>query len=152
MTRSQLRGRLVLEDRVASGRLTIEDDTIAAVDIEDDAPGAGAALPYFAPGFVDVHVHGWGGFDAMGDADQLDGMARVLLGKGREFAFLSVNAIRTYADKGMVLVGPLPEELQNYNEYIAVPSAMSTKKEVAWEFARFCGGPGKPLLVANGIT
>ena len=82
MARTELRGRLVLEDRVAGGRLTIEDDTIAAVDIDDDAPGAGAALPYLAPGFVDVHVHGWGGFDAMGDADQLDGMARALLRKG----------------------------------------------------------------------
>ena len=32
--------------------------------------------PYIAPGFVDVHVHGWGGHDAMGDAAALDGMAR----------------------------------------------------------------------------
>ena len=36
------------------------------------------------PGFVDVHVHGWGGHDAMGDADALDGMARALLRRGRD--------------------------------------------------------------------
>ena len=38
--------------------------------------------PYVAPGFVDVHVHGWGGHDAMGDAAALDGMARALLRRG----------------------------------------------------------------------
>jgi N-acetylglucosamine-6-phosphate deacetylase len=45
--------------------------------------GAGGdAGPYIAPGFVDVHVHGWGGHDAMGDAAALDGMARTLLRRG----------------------------------------------------------------------
>ena len=78
-------------------------------------------------------------------------MNRVLRGKGKEFAFLSINAIRTYKEKGLVLVGPLPEELQYYYELLAVPSIKSTNKEVAWEFVRFCGGPGKPLLVANGL-
>ena len=38
--------------------------------------------PYIAPGFVDVHVHGWGGHDAMGDRAALDGMARRLLRHG----------------------------------------------------------------------
>jgi N-acetylglucosamine-6-phosphate deacetylase len=82
MARSELRGRLVLDSAVVVGRLTIEDDRIAAVDIEDDAPGAGGGLPYLAPGFVDVHVHGWGGHDAMGTAGDLDGMARALLRHG----------------------------------------------------------------------
>ena len=35
-----------------------------------------------APGFVDVHVHGWGGHDAMGELAALDGMARALLRRG----------------------------------------------------------------------
>ena len=34
------------------------------------------------PGFVDVHVHGWGGHDAMGGRDALDGMSRTLLRRG----------------------------------------------------------------------
>ena len=38
--------------------------------------------PYLAPGFVDVHVHGWGGHDAMGDGAALDGMSRALLRHG----------------------------------------------------------------------
>jgi N-acetylglucosamine-6-phosphate deacetylase len=43
---------------------------------------AGHDGPYLAPGFVDVHVHGWGGHDAMGDLAALDGMARALLKRG----------------------------------------------------------------------
>lgn len=72
-------GRLVLDDRVQDGRITIEDDLIVAVDLTTPAAADG---PYIAPGFVDVHVHGGGGHDAMGDAAALDGMARHLLRRG----------------------------------------------------------------------
>jgi N-acetylglucosamine-6-phosphate deacetylase len=71
-------GRLVLDDQVAAGRLDIEDDRIAAVTL-DEGPADG---PFIAPGFVDVHVHGWGGHDAMGDPAALDGMARALARRG----------------------------------------------------------------------
>jgi N-acetylglucosamine-6-phosphate deacetylase len=79
---TELRGRLVLDDRVAPGRLTIADGRIASVALDDDGAGDETTLPYLAPGFVDVHVHGWGGHDAMGPADDLDGMARALLRRG----------------------------------------------------------------------
>ncbi len=72
-------GRLILEDRVVRGRLAIEDGVIIDVDLDDNA---GEELPYLAPGFVDVHVHGWGGHDAMGGRAALDGMARALLRRG----------------------------------------------------------------------
>ncbi len=71
-------GRLVLDDRVSAGRVSIEDGRITEV-VLDDVPADG---PYLAPGFVDVHVHGWGGHDAMGDSGALDGMARRLLRRG----------------------------------------------------------------------
>jgi N-acetylglucosamine-6-phosphate deacetylase len=77
-----VRGRLVLDDRVAAGRLTIEDGHIVAVDLDDEAAAPAADGPYLAPGFVDVHVHGWGGHDAMGDRGSLDGMARAMLRRG----------------------------------------------------------------------
>jgi N-acetylglucosamine-6-phosphate deacetylase len=73
-------GRLVLDDRVANGRLTIEDGVLTAVETDGSDVPAGA--PYVSPGFVDVHVHGWGGHDAMGDTAALDGMARALLHRG----------------------------------------------------------------------
>jgi N-acetylglucosamine-6-phosphate deacetylase len=76
-------GRLVLADVVAAGRIAIEDGTIVAVDTDEgDDAAADPALPYLAPGFVDVHVHGGGGHDAMGDRASLDGMARHLLRRG----------------------------------------------------------------------
>lgn len=82
-----LHGHLVLEDRVVLGRLVVVDGVIDALEPVGDAWDTGAetpedALPYLAPGFVDVHVHGWGGHDAMGDLAALDGMARALLRRG----------------------------------------------------------------------
>jgi N-acetylglucosamine-6-phosphate deacetylase len=74
-----VRGRLVLDDHVAAGRVAIEDGWITAVELDDAVAGN---EPYLAPGFVDVHVHGWGGHDAMGDFAALDGMARELLHHG----------------------------------------------------------------------
>jgi N-acetylglucosamine-6-phosphate deacetylase len=71
-------GRLVLEDRVESGRIVVEDGLIVSVDLGDAPEGA----PYIAPGFVDVHVHGGGGRDAMAGPEALDGMARHLVVHG----------------------------------------------------------------------
>jgi N-acetylglucosamine-6-phosphate deacetylase len=72
-------GRLVLDDRVASGQVTIEGGRMTEIVLTDEPAADG---PYLAPGFVDVHVHGWGGHDAMGDEAALDGMARALLRHG----------------------------------------------------------------------
>lgn len=88
---ASVRGRLVLDDRIEPGRIAIEDGWIAEVELVEPVDGgagrtAGAPateeMPYIAPGFVDVHVHGGGGHDAMGGADALDGMARHLLRRG----------------------------------------------------------------------
>ncbi|MCU0506377.1 MAG: N-acetylglucosamine-6-phosphate deacetylase [Chloroflexi bacterium] len=75
-------GRLVLADAVVPGRIVVEDGWIASVETGGEDGGAAAAGPIVAPGFVDVHVHGWGGHDATGDADALSGMARALLRRG----------------------------------------------------------------------
>jgi N-acetylglucosamine-6-phosphate deacetylase len=74
-----LAGRLVLDERIGPGRITVEDGRIARLDLDEGPSDDG---PYLAPGFVDVHVHGWGGHDAMGDRTALDGMARRLLRRG----------------------------------------------------------------------
>jgi N-acetylglucosamine-6-phosphate deacetylase len=72
-------GRLVLEDRVVGGQVSVESRLITDV-VTDDRMVDG--LPYLCPGLVDVHVHGWGGHSAMGDRAALDGMARALLRHG----------------------------------------------------------------------
>jgi len=82
--RVSVEGRLVVDDRVVVGRLAVEDGLIAAVEA-DEADKSGPRSPggpFIAPGFVDVHVHGGGGHDAMGGGAALDGMARHLLGHG----------------------------------------------------------------------
>jgi N-acetylglucosamine-6-phosphate deacetylase len=85
---TSVRGRLVLDHRVEPGRIAIEDGWIADVEPIDAGPGRATGapsaeeMPYLAPGFVDLHVHGGGGHDAMGGAAALDGMAQHLLRRG----------------------------------------------------------------------
>jgi N-acetylglucosamine-6-phosphate deacetylase len=70
-------GRLVLDDEVVPGRVVVEDRTVVAIEPDPAVRG-----PLIAPGFIDVHVHGWGGHDAMGTGEALDGMARALVRRG----------------------------------------------------------------------
>lgn len=70
----------MLGDRVVDGALAIEGGIIAAIDLSP--PSMPVDAPILAPGFCDVHVHGWGGYDAMGGADSLAGMSRALLRRG----------------------------------------------------------------------
>jgi N-acetylglucosamine-6-phosphate deacetylase len=72
-------GRLVTGDGdVRPGRVIVEDGRIAAIEADPEAPGDVTVVP----GFIDVHVHGWGGHDAMGGPEALDGMARALARRG----------------------------------------------------------------------
>ena len=74
-------GRLVLDDVVMPGSITVEAGVIASIE-GIGSGSADASGPYIAAGFVDVHVHGGGGHDAMGGRAALDGMARHLLRHG----------------------------------------------------------------------
>ncbi len=74
-------GRLVLEDVVEVGTITVEDGVIVSIETDPSGPGP-SARSYIAPGFVDVHVHGGGGHDAMGGRDALEGLSRHLLRHG----------------------------------------------------------------------
>ncbi|MFO0252849.1 MAG: extracellular solute-binding protein [Betaproteobacteria bacterium] len=79
-------------------------------------------------------------------------MKHVLQGKGREVGFGPITEILLEKERGLILVGPFPPEIQNYTPYIAVPMSAGTQKALAQEFVKFLGGPvGKPLFVAAGI-
>lgn len=78
MSRTAVAGRIVLPDRIVAGRIIVEDERIAAVEPDP----AAAAGPFLVPGFIDLHVHGWGGHDAMDGAAAIDGMAAGLLRQG----------------------------------------------------------------------
>ena len=79
-------------------------------------------------------------------------MKHVLGGSGREIAFGPITEILLEKKNGLVFVGPLPPEIQNYTSYTAVAMSGSTRQAEAQEFVTFLGGPaGKPLFVAAGI-
>lgn len=79
-------------------------------------------------------------------------MKHALKGKGREVAFGPITEILQEKEHGLILVGPLPAEIQNYTSYTAVPMSAGTQKAVAQELVKFLGGPaGKRLFVAAGI-
>lgn len=79
-------------------------------------------------------------------------MDHVLKGKGREVGFGPITEILLEKGRGLMFVGPLPPEIQNYTSYIAVPMTAGTQKEVARAFVAFLAGPvGRPLFVSAGI-
>jgi molybdate transport system substrate-binding protein len=79
-------------------------------------------------------------------------MAHVLKGKGKEVGFGPITEILLEKDHGLILVGPLPPEIQNYTSYVAVPMTVGTQRDVARAFVAFLGGPvGRPLFVSAGI-
>ena len=90
-SRSTLSGRLVLEDGEVLGHLSVEDGHIAGIE-PDSAVDSGVIV---VPGFIDVHVHGWGGHDAMGGAEALSGMARAL-GRRGVTSFLPTSVTATF--------------------------------------------------------
>lgn len=71
-------GRLVLPDEVVVGHLVVADGRIVSVESDVRARQDVTVVP----GFIDVHVHGWGGHDAMAGPQALDGMARALARRG----------------------------------------------------------------------
>lgn len=79
-------------------------------------------------------------------------MKHTLAGTGREVAFGPITEILLEKPHGLVFVGPLPPEVQNYTSYVAVPMTASGQKEAAFALTAFLSGPvGKPLFVAAGI-
>ena len=79
-------------------------------------------------------------------------MKHILEGSGREVAFGPVTEILLEKDHGLVLVGSLPPEIQNYTSYVAVPMSAGAQKEAARALVDFLGGPeGRQLFRAAGV-
>src|SRR5690606_12628063 len=73
----RLTGTLVLPGGAARGTLELDGGRIARVEVlGDPGPAAGLPAPYLLPGFIDVHVHGGGGGDAMDGPDGVATLAR----------------------------------------------------------------------------
>jgi molybdate transport system substrate-binding protein len=71
-------------------------------------------------------------------------------GKGKEIGFMPVVQILNWRCRGLQLVGPLPDEIQNYTTYAAAPAARS---EGGVTFVHFLGTPeAKGMFVSEGIA
>ncbi len=75
---THLLGRVVTDGAITPARVELAGGRIASVQPDASA----AAGPYLLPGFIDLHVHGWGGNDAMGGVEALGAMSRALLRRG----------------------------------------------------------------------
>lgn len=95
--------QVVFEDRVEETEVWIKDKKIYKIGKNlsgDDSILDGEGL-YLSPGFIDIHIHGAGGYDTMdGSYESLDSISRVIATRGTT-AFLattmtcSVNDIQT---------------------------------------------------------
>lgn len=79
-------------------------------------------------------------------------MHHLMRGQGREFGFGGITDILMYRDKGLRLVGPLPEEVQNYTAYTAALITASPHPDAAQALLQYLASPpGKALFSINGI-
>lgn len=64
---------IIKENEVVFGEVAVENGKILAVQPHIDAPQGAEVIDgdgqYLAPGFIDLHVHGGGGYSAMGGKD-----------------------------------------------------------------------------------
>src|SRR3977135_2040421 len=102
-------------------------------------------------------------FDLLGIAEQLKTKTtrylhsaqvpeHVLGGKGLEIGFGAITEIRQFEAKGLRLVGPLPEQVQNSTAYSAAVISEAPEAEVAKDFVRYIGSPAaKVFFSAAGI-
>ena len=79
-------------------------------------------------------------------------MAHLLKGQGREIGFGAITEILLLRDKGLLLVGPLPPELQNFTAYAASLGTSASQIEEARALLRHLAGPAsKASFAAAGI-
>lgn len=79
-------------------------------------------------------------------------MQHALSGKGKEVAFGPITEILLNKEHGLIFVGALPAEIQNYTSYSAVVMSAGKRRDEAQSLVDFLGGPeGKRLFEAAGI-
>ncbi len=78
-------------------------------------------------------------------------MRHLLVGSGREFGFGAMTEIALFRAEGLVLVGPLPPELQNMTSYAAAPVTRGNA-EAAGALMRFLASDAaRAVFTAAGI-
>ena len=102
-------------------------------------------------------------FARMGIADQLKPkttrygnaaqvLEHVIAGKRREIGFGPITEIKSFEPKGVVLVGPLPADVQNYTTYVAAVLQNTAADAAAKEFIRYLTTPAaRQAFAATGV-
>src|SRR6266481_5328576 len=162
------RGKLDAESHSFIGRVGI------GVTVRADAPDPDiATLDRFKQSLLGadsiVYNHASTGlyleklFELLGIAEQLkmktvryvnsaQVLEHVIGGKGIEIGFGTITEIKQFEPKGMKLVGPLPEQVQNSTAYSAAVITEAPEAEVAKDFVRYIGTPAaKVFFSAAGI-
>jgi molybdate transport system substrate-binding protein len=116
-----------------------------------------------------VYSQAWSGlyleklFDLLGIAEQLKTkttryanstqvLEHIIGGKRIEIGFGAIPEIRSFEPKGLKLVGPLPEQVQNSTAYSAAVITDAPEAEIARDFVRYIGTPAaKAIFAAAGI-
>jgi N-acetylglucosamine-6-phosphate deacetylase len=75
---TSIQGRLLIGGRLSPGRIEISGGRIRAIELAADLDQS-ATSRIVAPGLIDLHVHGFGGFDPL---DALPSMAAALARAG----------------------------------------------------------------------
>ncbi len=85
-----------------------------------------------------------------GNAAQV--LEHVLGGKRREIGFGPITEIKSFEPKGVVLVGPLPADVQNYTTYVAAVLTSAAARGAAQDFIRYLTTPAaRQAFAATGV-
>lgn len=84
--------------------------------------------------------------------DAQESFTHLLNGKGREIGFGGVTEIGRWRDRGLVLVAPLPPEIQNFTTYIATLASGAVNPDGARAFLAFLKTTeAKAILTTQGV-
>jgi molybdate transport system substrate-binding protein len=85
-----------------------------------------------------------------GNAAQV--LEHVIAGKGNEIGFGPVTEIKSFEPKGVVLVAPLPADVQNYTTYVAAIMSGARSRESSERFIRFLtSAAARQAFAATGV-
>ena len=85
-----------------------------------------------------------------GNAAQV--LEHVIAGKGSEIGFGPITEIKTFEPKGVVLVAPLPADVQNYTTYVAAVLSGAREREPAAHFIRYLTtAAARQTFAATGV-
>jgi molybdate transport system substrate-binding protein len=124
---------------------------LAAKSISYPNPASGGSAGIYAAGLI----------QRLGLADQVGPKTKLISGDVRlidpvakgevELGIYPVAEIK--ATQGVTLVGPLPEEIQNYTAYVVVIGKKAKQADIAADFVRFVTGPSAAaVLLSQGMV